>query len=57
MLRELTRVRRRAMDFHNISITILPRNYPKLLSLEPSEMLCETHNIDIKSPSESALLR
>ena len=45
------------MDFHNISITILPRNYPKLLSLEPSEMLCETHNIDIKSPSESALLR
>lgn len=55
MLRELTRVRRRAIDFHGISTTILPRNYPRLLSLEPSEMLCEIHNIDIKTPSESAL--
>jgi len=43
------------MDFHGISITILPRNYPRLLSLEPSEMLCEIHNIDIKIPSEFAL--
>lgn len=43
------------MDLHDISITILPRNYPRLLSLESSEMLCEIHNIDIKTPSETAL--
>lgn len=43
------------MDFRDISTTILPRNYPRSLSLEPSERLCEIHNIDIKTPSESAL--
>ena len=43
------------MDFRDISTTILPRNYPRLLSLKPSEMLCEIHKIDIKTPSESAL--
>lgn len=43
------------MNLHNISITIPPRNHPRLLSLEFSEMMCEIHNIDIKTPSETAL--